>query len=392
MLRPRTRFPGSWVTSQYRVIPLLFLAVSALLLSIVSAALAVCAVMRWRQSGGNVSGHPAPTLVVAAATSSGRLDRSTLKAVAASAGKGAAGLAVGRLNGDAATRVDLEDVNRQFPGFPIYDVPGVPDGRHVMETALSAIALSGSPGDPVLALSSGAMPSTPVVCQMSHVVPSDLVCSCFPARPRASSGWFSASSDVSRLTPITSLLFGPPGVLSGLTLAGRDLILAALKDPLSLNRPGLGSALHFKVRPDRFRIVPYPVPVQDDVSRMHIKILSRLDPGRSVVLAASVLAGPLSLFAVFLSVAFQGRFPVTAVLALAMAVAARLAVALTWQRQACGMKSALLDALVSPVADAPAFFRLIAAFSGRQPDCGGVRCQVRAGGLVIPARPGGGVN
>ncbi len=372
------------------MIPLLFFALSALLLSAASLGLSVCAVVRWRRAIPAVPGDSASALVVTAATTSARLDRSVLKAVAASAGRGASGLAAGRLPGDSATRVVLEEVNAQFPGFPIYDVPGVPDGRHVVETALSAIALSGSPGDPILALSSGAMPSTPVLCEMSRGVSGDMVFSAFPTRPRAGRGWFSVSSDVSRLTPVTSLLFGPPGVLSGLTLANRAFVVEALSDPLTLNRAGLGAALHFKVATDRFGLLPFPVPVRDDISRTHLKILSRLDSRRFALLAASLLAGPLSLMVLFLSVACAGSFSIPAAVALLLCVGARAAAGSTWQRQACGLKSAFLDALVSPVADAPAFFRLLAAISGRQSDCGGVRCQVRAGGLVIPAGPAGG--
>jgi hypothetical protein len=293
---------------------------------------------------------------------------------------------VGRIDGDQRTRAMLEDLHRQFPGFSMTDMASIADPRHVLETSLASAAFPVGTASTVMLMGCNAGPSAPTIRHMSVRGRLGQVWSAFPVRRRLGRGHFSAASDVGRLTPVTLGLFGPVGVLSVLTVTDRATVAAVLQDPLTMNRPSLGAALHAAADDGSFFLEPVPASIADGDALKHLTLLSRVNPGRYAVLCVSLAAGPLALLGSILVPAVTGHASFMCGLALLLAYASRVSTAVTWQSAVMGSNASVMDALLSPATDAAAFGRAVSSAARAVCPSGAARYVMRSGGLMTPTR------
>lgn len=354
----------------------------ALAASLVSVGLALVATLAWVSRPRAVAGGGGDVLAVIGVPSAGTLESATVRALAAAGGPSRIRLTVGRLDGDLATGGVLESVRREFPEFDARSIAFVTDHRKVVEPSLAFAAMSASEDDPVMILGSSVRPSSHAISRLAGIAVDDRVYSAIPATHPADIGLFSIQADVSRMTLVLYGLFGSRGVLPTVTVASRRTIGEVFSDPLAQNRPSAGAALHDACRGARFVPVDVPVSFGSQAAFLHLSMLARVCPWKYAVCCVSLAAGPLSLIAVLAAGLAEGRLPVLAALALVLSVLSRGVGAIQWSARSAGVSRRLAEALLSPLADAPALVRGIAAATARTVTCGRSTYTMHGNGLM----------
>ena len=181
-------------------------------------------------------------------------------------------------------------------------------------------------------------------------------------------------------------LFGPEGVFPGLVVARRGMLDAVVSDPLAVSRPSLGSAVLHAADPASFVLADSPVPVIDPSMPLHMATLAFTNPVKFAVFCGTLAAGPLSLAGTLALLFSGGAASTLCETALFLSFVSRLAVAATWQARASDLRTAMLDALVSPLTDAPALVRSLKAAIVPVVVTGSQEWTVRRGGLLSPGR------
>lgn len=189
------------------------------------------------------------------------------------------------------------------------------------------------------------------------------------------------------LAPLLLAWYGPPGLHPACVALRRDALSSALRDPVSLNRPGPATAVLMSAPRNRAVLLPRSVgtlasggsrSLRDALSG-HLSVLARVSPGRTLLLGLGVASTPLSLLAAALSGS------AASLAALALAGVARALLAATWTRSVLGSGPAFAALLLAPLRDLAGVGILAGALAHRTFRSGGRLFQVRRGGILVPA-------
>ncbi len=188
------------------------------------------------------------------------------------------------------------------------------------------------------------------------------------------------------LAPLLLAWYGPPGLLPVCVAQRRGVLPSALRDPLSLNRPGLATSFLMTLPRGRAVLLPLSVGALSAVGpgslrrvlSGHLAVLARTAPARTLLLAMGLAALPLSL----LGAALGGSR--ASLVAVTVATAARAALAGTWARSVQGNGPALVALLLAPLRDLAALGVLAGAMARRTVRSGGRLFRLRRGGILVP--------
>ncbi len=216
----------------------------------------------------------------------------------------------------------------------------------------------------------------------------DAAGACPVAAPRTSGplGTFLARLGAD-LAPLLVAWYGPAGLPPACVALRRDLVAAASRDPLSVNRLGLAFSALMSVSPGRAVLLPRSVGTLASgdarsfahVLSRHLSVLARISPGRTLLLGLGLAATPVSVLVALLSGS-------TASLgALILTLVARAFLATTWTHSVQGTGPAVGAFLSSPLRDAASLGTLLGALVRRTVRSGGRLFRIRRGGILVPA-------
>lgn len=194
------------------------------------------------------------------------------------------------------------------------------------------------------------------------------------------------------LAPLLVGWYGPPGLIPVCVALRREALFPVLRDPMTLNRPGLATSVLMATPRSRAVLLPLPVGTLAsgrprslrDVLLRHLAVLARLSPVRTSLIGMGVAALPMSL----LATAWSGTS--VALAALALAAVARLVFAATWTRSVQGSGPAIASLLLAPLRDLAFLAILIQAVFRRTWRSGGRLFRLRRGAILVPADKGPG--
>ncbi len=269
-----------------------------------------------------------------------------------------------------------------------------PPPRVFPEAWLHALAAEAVPDDArvVVFLDPCARPAAREIAPVAAAVAGSEVLDAAGACPVAAPGTSgplgsSLARLIADLAPLLVAWYGPAGLLPPCVALRRDALASALRDPLSVNRPGIAMAVLMSTPRHRAVLLPLSVgtlasggsrSLRDALSG-HLSVLARVSSGRTLLLGLGVAAFPVSL----LTAAWSGS--TASLAALALAALARALLAATWTRSVQGGGPALAALLLAPLRDLAGLGILAGALARRVVRSGGRLFQVRRGGILVPA-------